>query len=130
MLNIKKYKDEILKSSRADLTCCVNDSILGKNCYRTCNECKKSVMNWLLSESKEPILDEVERKYLLNVLRPFRKNACTVCKKYLQSCSGLSYEYLVVKLSNERWGFPKFVEGTMYKGMETDKEYTLEELGL
>lgn len=130
MLNIEKYKDEILHSSRADLTCCVNDSILGRNCYRTCNECKKSVMNWLLSEAKEPILDEVERKYLLNVLRPFRKNACTVCKKYVQSCSGLSYEYLVVKLSNERWGFPKFVEGTMYKGMELDKEYSLEELGL
>ena len=26
--------------------------------------------------------------------------------------------------------FPFFTKGTMYKGMETDKAYTLEELGL
>ena len=64
------------------------------------------------------------------MIRPFKENVCTVCKKYIQSCSGLSYEYIVVKLSGERWVFPKFVEGTMYKGMELDKEYSLEELGL
>nr|DAF10654.1 MAG TPA: hypothetical protein [Caudoviricetes sp.] len=89
-----------------------------------------AILEWMAQPYKEPILDEVEREYLAAVIRPFKKHVCTVCKKYVQSCSGLSYEYIVVKLSSERWGFPKFIEGTMYKGMELDKEYSLEELGL
>lgn len=88
------------------------------------------VLDWMSQPCKECTLSDTERKYLSAVIRPFKKDVCTVCKKYIQSCSGLSYEYLVVKLSNERWGFPKFVEGTMYKGMELDKEYSLEKLGL
>ncbi len=88
------------------------------------------ILDWMAKPFKGPILNDTERKYLSAVIRPFKKDVCTVCKKYVQSCSGLSYEYLVVKLSNERWGFPKFVEGTMYIGLELDKEYSLEELGL
>lgn len=88
------------------------------------------ILDWMAQPYKGPILDDVEKEYLSAVIKPFRKNACTVCKKYIQSCSGLSYEYIVVKLGTERWGFPKFVEGTMYRNMELDKEYSLEELGL
>ena len=88
------------------------------------------ILDWMAKPFKGPILNDTERKYLSAVIRPFKKDVCTVCKKYVQSCSGLSYEYIVVKLSNERWGFPKFIEGTMYKGMEVNKEYSLEELGL
>ena len=88
------------------------------------------ILDWMAKPFKGPILNDTEREYLAAVIRPFKKNVCTVCKKYVQSCSGLSYEYLVVKLSNERWGFPKSVEGTMYRGLELDKEYSLEELGL
>ena len=134
MLNIEKYKNFVMNN----LNWCQIETDVRKaggkatiDCAHTlCEDCKESYFKWLLEEYKEPILDDKEKEYLSAVLRPFGKNACTVCKKYIQSCSGLSYEYLVVKLSNERWGFPKFVEGTMYKGMETGKEYTLEELGL
>lgn len=89
-----------------------------------------AILEWMAQPYKEPILNDKEREYLAAVIRPFKKHVCTVCKKYVQSCSGLSYEYIVVKLSTERWGFPKFVEGTMYRNMELDKEYSLEELGL
>lgn len=88
------------------------------------------VLDWMSQPYKERILNDTEREYLSAVLRPFWKNICTVCKKSTQSYSGLSYEYLVVNLSTERWCFPKFVEGTMYKGLELGKGYTLEELGL
>lgn len=133
MKNFEKYKDylvkaialcnsdELLKLAGIDLT-----EVYKANYY----ENKKSLVDWLLQDYKEPILEEDEREYLAAVIRPFKKHVCTVCKKYVQSCSGLSYEYIVVKISTERWGFPKFVEGTMYKGMELDKEYSLEELGL
>lgn len=133
MKNFEKYKDylvkaialcnsdELLKLAGIDLT-----EVYKANYY----ENKKSLVDWLLQDYKEPILEEDEREYLAAVIRPFKENVCTVCKKYIQSCSGLSYEYIVVKLNAERWGFPKFVEGTMYKGMKLDKEYSLEELGL
>lgn len=133
MKNFEKYKDylvkaialcnsdELLKLAGIDLT-----EVYKANYY----ENKKSLVDWLLQDYKKPILEEDEREYLAAVIRPFKENVCTVCKKYIQSCSGLSYEYIVVKLNAERWGFPKFVEGTMYKGMKLDKEYSLEELGL
>lgn len=134
MLNIEKYKNFVMKN----LNCCQMETDMRKegnketiDCAHTlCEDCKELFFKWLLSEYKEPILDDKEKEYLSAVLRPFGKTLVPYVKKYIQSCSGLSYEYLVVKLSNERWGFPKFVEGTMYKGMETGKEYTLEELGL
>ena len=134
MKNIEKYKGIVLKRlPRCDIETDIRKQG-GKaaiDCSHTsCEECQEKFFKWLLEEYKEPILDDAERKYLSAVIRPFKENVCTVCKKYIQSCSGLSYEYIVVKISTERWGFPKFVEGTMYKGMELDKEYSLEELGL
>lgn len=128
MLNIEKYKDEILNSSRADLTCCVNDSILGKNCYRTCNECKKSVMEWLLSEAKEPILDDVERKYLSDVIRPFRKEVTTI-SKFLTLANDAHYIYIEMK-DDRGCTLPFFPKNTMYKGMKDGRHYSLKELGL
>lgn len=127
MKNIEKYKDEILNSSRADLTCCVNDSILGKNCYRTCNECKKHAMQWLLSEYKEPVLDDKEIEYLSAVLRPFRKEVATISK--FNAFDGSQYIYIEMK---DRRGsnLPTFSKGTMYKGMIEGMHYSLKELGL
>ena len=44
------------------------------------------------------------------------------------------YEFLVIKVKTEvrlnTTTLPYFKKGTMYKGMEVDKEYSLEELGL
>lgn len=88
------------------------------------------ILEWMSRPYKEPILEEDERNYLSNVIRPFKENVCTVYKRKFYSYSGLTYEYIVVKLRNDKWGFPKFVEGTMYKGMEVNKEYSLKELGL
>lgn len=39
-------------------------------------------------------------------------------------------EYIAIDLNNERLSFPFFDKGTMYKGMELNKKYTLKELGL
>ena len=134
MKNIEKYKGIVLKHLSH---CDIETDIIkqgGKaaiDCPHTsCEECQEKFFKWLLEEYKEPILNDKEREYLAAVIRPFKKHVCTVCKKYIQSCSGLSYEYIVVKISTERWGFPKFVEGTMYKGMTLEREYSLEELGL
>lgn len=79
-------------------------------------------------EKKEEILDEAEKEYLRAVINPFREKYHTYITKQkiyagderVQICF---IKYTVIKL-------PFFKAGTMYKGMELNKDYTLEELGL
>lgn len=78
-------------------------------------------------ESKAEILDEAEKRYLKAVIRPFRDRIKYICK----SVSDFGkYEYIKANLCNDTLVLPDFKPNTMYKGMESGKEYTLEELGL
>lgn len=79
-------------------------------------------------EKKEEILDEAEKEYLRAVIKPFREKYHTYITKqkiYVGDERVQIYfiKYTVIKL-------PFFKAGTMYKGMELNKDYTLEELGL
>lgn len=78
---------------------------------------------------KEPILDKEEREYLKAVIRPFRKRIDYIVKKSVSNNE--EYGYIVFGMRNEDncW-LPNFPNGSMYKGMELRKKYTLEELGL
>lgn len=76
----------------------------------------------------EEILDEKEREYLSYVIRPFRDRIEHIAK--YKGIYDKSEEYIVIFLKDEYITFPFFKEGTMYKGMELKREYTLEELGL
>ncbi len=79
-------------------------------------------------ERKEEILDEVEKRYLRNVIRPFRKRIEEIVK---WKCSSYDEYFIKIRLKNrEVMNFPSFTDKTMYKNMEADKSYTLEELGL
>lgn len=80
-------------------------------------------------EIKRPILDNVEKRYLEGVLKPF-KNRISYIKKH-HDIYHESAEFIYMKFkNNESLIFPYFKLGTMYKGMEPNKEYTLQELGL
>jgi hypothetical protein len=79
----------------------------------------------LVFEYETPILDEIEKKYLTNVLRPFKDKINFIYK----SKTGLGY-YIMVDFDTFSFDFPYFEENTMYQGMELDVAYTLEELGL
>lgn len=89
----------------------------------------EAAMKWLDMEHIEPILDDAERRYLSAVIRPFRNDVTEICKR---SCK--PYEYLRIngRFNNgvNYFFLPNFDAGTMYKGMELDRWYTLEELGL
>lgn len=74
---------------------------------------------------EKEILDDKEKEYLSNVIKPFRDKVEYIVKK---DC--YPEEYISISLSDENIDFPNFKKGTMYKGMEKDKRYTLEELGL
>ena len=77
-------------------------------------------------ESKVEILDEVEKRYLRGVIRPFRDKV-TYIRKFVYSTGDAKIDIIV-----ENWYIclPTFPKNQMYKNMEDDKEYTLEELGL
>ena len=88
-------------------------------------------------EIEQPILDEVEKRYLEGMLMPF-KDRVDYIRKYSQYIDNKRYkEYLNIMISSttsysyrEVIDMPYFEKGTMYKGMELDKKYSLEELGL
>lgn len=76
-------------------------------------------------ERKKEILDETEKRYLANIIRPFREKVRHIIK--LKSDID---EYLTIALQDQYIHLPFFQKGTMYKGMKEEKEYTLKELGL
>lgn len=73
------------------------------------------------------ILDEVEKQYLTNVIKPFKKSVIGIIKLTLHESA--EYIYICVK-GMQGFSLPCFKKDTMYKGMKNCKEYTLEELAL
>ena len=83
---------------------------------------------WLESEYVPQILDKKEKEYLAAVIKPFRKDIKYITKKDFVI---KAKEYLLIKMHDlSTAGLPLFEKETMYKGMEVNREYTLEELGL
>lgn len=85
---------------------------------------------------EESILTASEKEYLSNVIKPFRKKSTITIAKYVSDYVA-DEEYIIIWLSNidnpnikAIISFPLFKAGEMYRGMEVDKEYSLEELGL
>ena len=88
----------------------------------------KNVKAKLIIEIEEPILDKVERKYLSGVIRPFRNEIECIRKV---SNEYYKAEHLVIYFKdNMNMPFPYFKKGTMYKNLELNKEYKLEDLVL
>ena len=76
------------------------------------------------------ILNEKEKEYLSNFIKPFRNGVLAITKynysngdEYLQIEVNLPNRYEYIKL-------PYFEKGTMYKGMKLGFIYILEELGI
>lgn len=74
---------------------------------------------------EDSILDDAEKRYLRAVIRPWRDK--------VQGISKLSFnnkEFVGIMLQDESVSLPYFPAGSMYKGMEVMRTYTLEELEL
>lgn len=119
-------KENTLKNKNGSETCVALEFD-----FRTKNE-------WEIYE--EPILDEAEKKYLSDVLRPFKKSFSKILisksNSFYVSKDKKDKERILFILTNidgcyeEVFSLPSFAKGTMYKGMKIDKDYSLEELGL
>ena len=72
------------------------------------------------------ILDDEEKRYLEDVVRPFKDKIIYISKEI---DFGREY-YIYIDLDDDSICLPNFKKGTMYNGMEEIKKYTLKELGL
>ena len=94
----------------------------------------KDFVDFLNLTVEEKILDEVEKRYIKNIIRPFRDKVTSICKKQFDDM----YEYIVIiyqeeyqEATRERYMYlPNFKINTMYKGMLINQRYTLEDLGI
>ena len=132
MLNIEKYENELREYGT-----CFALTKKGKpvKCdgFR-CIDCAFAVgctikrMNWLLEEYEESILDDIEKKYLNTVIKPFRKRIKSIIKNDYPSNSA----FISIEMDKcEHIFLPVFeLNSGMYQRMEINKEYTLKELGL
>lgn len=73
----------------------------------------------------KPILNEKEKEYLSNVIKPFRDTVERIVKGY-----DFGKEFISIDLERGEIQLPYFEPDTMYKGMKIYKDYTLEDLGL
>lgn len=112
------------------VTFSLNGAIVGKASYN--NTCLATFKAWLDQEHKEPILNDSENSYLSAVIKPFRDRV-----KYIEKvCADHLYiapdYYIGIKFNDGSYdmNFPFFDESHMYKCMEINRPYTLEELGL
>ena len=81
----------------------------------------------------KPILTDKEKEYLSAVIKPFRDKVISIANYYEESIDNNFIEIEVKQNycnENQYISFPYFKKGTMYKGMEDYKKYTLEELRL
>lgn len=99
-----------------------------KSCtFVDCHACNKATLDWLEQEYQEPpILDEKEKEYLSAVISPWRDKVKSIAKyRYSEED-----EYICIEIRYKHIDLPSFKADTMYKGMELNKEYKLEDLKL
>lgn len=139
MLNIEKYKDDIITCYERDHSM-LNPTIKMNNAIKEIAKTKdgknllgaKSVFNWLSTEYDHElhILDSVERSYLKEFIKPYLQKF-----KQINLCVDTmhGYERLTITMKSEKYGYtlvalPPFENETMYKGMVRKVLYTPEEL--
>lgn len=88
----------------------------------------KREMDFLNAEYIQPVLDDIEKEYLSDIIRPFRDRVKSIRKSY---CSGQYFIEINMKHNYDRVCLPYFsTNSDMYKGMKARENYTLKELGL
>ena len=90
-------------------------------------------IDFVINTKLNSILDDKEKEYLSAVIRPFKGRVKCIRKRQY----GLTREFIVIVVNfyndstrEENIDLPLFKRGSMYKDMEVNKDYTLEELEL
>lgn len=87
---------------------------------------KADLLKWANSEYKKALLTNGEKEYLRTVIEPFRKKISYITKATYKN----QMEYICIKTEDWTVVLASNKTGTTYEGMEPNKYYTVEELGL
>ena len=123
--NIESYVDNLrFKFTEEDIGYFYNGKWNSTSCYLY------DLLSGKLKLIKIPksILTQEEKEYLSTVIKPFKYKV-----EYLYKKSHLDNkkEWISIKMKDDEYmHFPSFKKYAMYKGMELDKKYTLEDLDL
>lgn len=140
MKNIEKYEKEIsqLVNKGGSLECSIA-TVAGireeKHCFSpACKECHNKCIEWMCSEYNEPILSDEEKDIVKEMIDVILKFGCTVIdvrKIDIGNCDSfisIRYENPVIGI-DDTISSP-IINSDKFKGMELNRKYTLEELGL
>ena len=133
-MNIFKVgqKVKIIRTGKEGKITIVGDNDFNKNgwtnrCYQVALE--GGEVYWFTVHDIElvkEILDEKEKEYLNNVIKPFREKVT-----FIQKAGNRLKEFIRIGIKNDADICLPYIEtDTMYEGMKIHKEYTLTELGL
>ena len=140
MKNIEKYEHEIsqLVNEGDDIECAIATAagIVKENSCSTrkCKECRKECLEWMYSEYNEPILSDDEKdivKAMIDIIHEFGCTVIDVKKIDIGNCDSfisIRYENPVIGV-DDTISSP-IINNDKFKGMELNRKYTLEELGL
>ena len=93
--------------------------------------CTDAILNWMAQPYEEKILNEEERRFVGEAIKPFREIVGSIRKELIDD-EGDGY-FLWLDIINEKFDvYHAIVLPTeiMCKGMQLGKDYTLKELGL
>lgn len=91
---------------------------------------KLTIEKGQIVEKEEEILNQEEREYLRAIVKPFRKKYHTYITKQKAYVGDDTERVHIYFETYTDINLPFFKKGTMYKGMELNKYYSLEELEL
>lgn len=131
MLNIEKYKKEILKYSgyQHSLICLIYEDIMKKNdCTGCCSKCKRETIEWLTSEYEESILTDEEKACLKKIIKSKRDSVIYISK--IAFLKGTENEFTNIVIATKGTLEAVATPSIPFEGMELEREYSLEELGL
>ena len=87
--------------------------------------------NYQISKVVNSVLDAAEKRYLINIIKPFKDQVIAIAKR-----SANYGEFIDIMIDEGDIGdcgniyLPYFKPDSMYKGMKVNREYTLEQLDL
>ena len=140
MKNIEKYEQEITEYvNKGGCVDCAIATVSGLReatpCRdQVCDECRKKCIEWMYADYKETILTDEEKEIVRVVLDFIHKFGCTVIdvkKSDVGNCdSFISIRYENYVIGTDDTISSPIIDNNKFKGMELNRKYTLEELGV
>lgn len=139
MLNIEKYEKELRKHGTYFALTKEGSLVDCEDIY--CVDCAFNVgcaikrMNWLLEEYKEPILTDEEKEFIKTIISSFKEKWLISIEWFETTITSRICIFVREKeehdLIVESIEIPMLLlKESMFQGLEKNREYTLEELGL